>query len=53
MQPLLSPVTMASLIRATWMVVGFILVLFISALVLPGLDRRGYPPPMGIRKNIN
>ena len=25
------------------MVVGFIVVLFISALVLPGLDRRGYP----------
>ena len=50
MQPLLLPVTLASLIKATWMVVGFIGVLFIAAIVLPGLDRRGYTLPNGDTK---
>ncbi len=51
MQPLLLPVTLEFLITATWMVLGFIGVLFISALVLPGLERRGYPLPNGQTKD--
>ena len=50
MQPLLLPVTLESLIKATWMVVGFIGVLFVSSIMLPGLDRRGYPLPNGETK---
>ena len=50
MQPLLLPVTLESLIEATWMVVGFIGVLFVGSIMLPGLDRRGYPLPNGETK---
>jgi Delta14-sterol reductase len=42
MQPLLLPVTAESLGTATWMALGFIGVLFVGAIVLPGLERRGY-----------
>jgi Delta14-sterol reductase len=47
MEPLLLPVTAASLATAAWMVLGFIAVLFAGSLVLPGLDRRGQPLPNG------
>jgi Delta14-sterol reductase len=51
MQPLLLPITMGSLVTATWMVLGFIGMLFVCALVLPGLERRGYPLPNGEQKD--
>src|SRR5574341_1679343 len=51
MQPLLLPVTAKSLATATWMVLGFIGVLFVGAIVLPGLERRGYPLPNGETKD--
>src|SRR6266508_6272960 len=47
MQPLLLPITAESLLRATEMVIVFLVVLFIGAIMLPGLDRRGYPLPNG------
>jgi delta14-sterol reductase len=50
MQPLLLPITIESLVMATWLVLGFITVLFIGALVLPALERRGYPLPNGDTK---
>lgn len=50
MQPLLLPVTMESLISAIWMEVGFIGLLFIGSILLPGLERRGYPLPNGQTK---
>jgi len=43
MQPLLLPITLESLVTATWMVLGFIGMLFVGSIMLPGLDQRGYP----------
>lgn len=50
MPPLLLPITLESLATAAWMVLGFIAALFMGALILPGLDRRGYPLPNGQTK---
>lgn len=50
MQPLLLPVTANSLGTATWMVLGFIGILFVGAIVLPGLERRGFRLPNGETK---
>ncbi len=38
-------VTPATLWTATQMVLGFIVSLFVASIVLPGLDREGYPQP--------
>ena len=50
MQSLLLPLTLKSLGMATWMVLGFISVLFVSSIMLPGLERRGYLLPNGDTK---
>src|SRR5262252_4232833 len=50
MQPLLLPVTIESLATATYMVLAFVTALFAGAIVLPGLERRGYPQPNGETK---
>lgn len=47
---LVLPVTPESLLTATKMVVGFVGALFLGALVLPGLERSGYPQPDGTTK---
>jgi delta14-sterol reductase len=44
------PVTAATLSTAAQMVLGFIAALFLGALLLPGLERDGYPQPDGRRK---
>jgi len=41
------PVTAASLVTAAEMVGGFVGALFLGALLLPGLERAGYPQPDG------
>jgi hypothetical protein len=51
MPPLLLPVTVESLVMATWMVLGFIAVLFFGSIILPGLDRPGYPMLEGQAKD--
>jgi len=43
MEPLLLPVTAASLLTAAVMVFGFITLLFFGSLIMPGLERSGYP----------
>lgn len=48
---LVLPVTADALIAASQMVVGFILLMFLGALLLPGVDRLGYALPNGMRKN--
>jgi delta14-sterol reductase len=50
MQPLLLPVTLPSLATAAMMVSGFVGLLFIGALALPGLERRGHALPNGETK---
>jgi delta14-sterol reductase len=50
MQSRLLPLTLKSLEMATWMVLGFIGVLFVSSIMLPGLERRGYLLPNGETK---
>ncbi len=47
---LILPVTGATLWTATEMVVGFVGALFLGALLLPGLERSGYPRPDGSTK---
>jgi len=49
-QPLLLPITLETLIAATWMLLGFIGVLFIGSILLPGLERGGYTLPNGETK---
>jgi Delta14-sterol reductase len=44
------PVTGATLWTATQMVVGFVGALFLGALLLPGIERWGYPQPDGSTK---
>lgn len=51
MQPLLLPVTVESLVTATWMVLGFVGLLFVGSILLPGLERRGYTLPNGETRN--
>jgi len=53
MQPLFSPVTVESLWVSTLMVLGYLAALFIGALILPGLERRGYSLPNGDTKEYN
>src|SRR5690349_16112033 len=43
MQSLLLPVTLESLVTSTGMVLSFIGVLFLGSILLPGLERQGYP----------
>jgi delta14-sterol reductase len=50
MPPLLLPITVDSLLTAIWMVLGFVGALFLGALLLPGLERRGYLLPNGQTK---
>jgi Delta14-sterol reductase len=50
MQPLLLPVTVESLATAALMVVGFIGIVFVGSIVLPGPRRRGYGLPNGETK---
>ena len=50
MQPLFSPVTVESLWVSTLMVLGYLAALFLGALILPGLERRGYSLPNGDTK---
>ncbi len=50
MHALMLPVTAVTLLTATKMVLGFILALFVASIVLPGLERDGYPQPDGTRK---
>lgn len=47
---LVLPVTPGSLFTATQMVVGFVAALFAGALLLPGLEREGYPQLDGTTK---
>jgi delta14-sterol reductase len=49
-QLLLLPITLETLITATWMLSGFIGVLFIGSILLPGLERGGYTLPNGETK---
>jgi delta14-sterol reductase len=51
MHELMLPVTPAALLVAAKMVLGFIAVLFVGSLVLPGLERKGYAQPDGTRKD--
>src|SRR5947207_13528578 len=44
------PVTAGSLAVAAEMLVGFVGALFLGALLLPGLERTGYPQPDGTTK---
>ncbi|MFW6049542.1 MAG: hypothetical protein ACODAU_00120 [Myxococcota bacterium] len=53
MEPLLLPVTGDSLATATVMVLGFMAALFVGSLVLPGIERMGYPLPDGSRKRYH
>lgn len=50
MPPLLLPINLETLITATWMLLGFIGMLFIGSILLPGLERRGYTLPNGETK---
>src|SRR6476646_8506769 len=47
MEPLLLPITAETLATATWIVLGFIGVLFVGSILLPGIERRGYALPNG------
>lgn len=47
---LLLPVTGETLWTAALMVLGFMAALFVGSMVLPGLERLGYPLPDGTRK---
>ena len=49
MDPLTLPVTASTLWTATQMVVGYLAVMFLGALVLPGLERLGYEMTEGRR----
>ena len=49
-KPLILPISLETLITATWMVLGFIGVLFVGSILLPGLERRGYSLPNGETK---
>jgi len=51
MHDLLLPVTTATLLEATKMVLGFVGALWLGALLLPGLERKGYALPDGTHKN--
>lgn len=49
-KPLILPISLETLITATWMLLGFIGVLFIGSILLPGLERGGYTLPNGETK---
>jgi delta14-sterol reductase len=49
MDELILPVTAASLLTATKMVGGYMIAMFLGALLLPGLERLGYEQPNGER----
>jgi Delta14-sterol reductase len=51
MYDLLLPVTASSLLTAAAMVIGFVAALWLGALILPGLERKGYPQADGARKS--
>ncbi|MFW6197626.1 MAG: hypothetical protein ACOC5B_02060 [Myxococcota bacterium] len=53
MEPLLLPVTADTLGTATLMALGFMAALFVGSMVLPGLERLGYPLPDGTRKRYH
>ena len=50
MRDRLLPVTLETLLTATEMALGFIAALWLGSLLLPGLERKGYPHPDGTRK---
>ena len=50
METLVLPVTPATLATAAVMVLGFVAALFVGAILLPGLEREGYPQPDGTRR---
>lgn len=50
MSELLLPVTVDTLITAAEMVFGFVFALWLGSLLLPGLERKGYPLPDGSRR---
>jgi delta14-sterol reductase len=51
MSDLMLPVTTSTLLSAAEMVLGFVLALWLGSLLLPGLERKGYPQLDGSRKN--
>jgi delta14-sterol reductase len=51
MDDLLLPVTSSTLLTAAEMVLGFVAALWLGSLLLPGLERKGYPQSDGTRQN--
>jgi delta14-sterol reductase len=50
---LVLPITLPHLVTAAEMLLGFVAALFVGALLLPGLERRGYPQPDGSTKSYS